>query len=121
MRELQAARIRRGERILLRTRNSPAAWQEQAFVEDFVHLSTEAAQWIAARGVRTLGVDYLSVGGYQARNGAAVHHALLGGGVWIIEGLDLSRVPAGPCDRSLASVPQAETAGEAVKVATLDS
>jgi arylformamidase len=98
VRELEAARIRHGERILLRTRNSPAAWRGPGFVEDFVHLSTEAAQWIAARGVRTLGVDYLSVGGYRARNGAAVHHALLGAGVWIIEGLDLSRVPAGPCE-----------------------
>ena len=98
VRELEPARIRRGERILLRTRNSPAAWQGQRFVEDFVHLSTEAAQWIAARGVRALGVDDLSVGGYLARHGAAVHHALLGAGVWIIEGLDLSRVPAGQCD-----------------------
>ena len=98
VRELEPARIRRGERILLRTRNSPTAWHGRRFVEDFVHLSTEAAQWIAARGVRALGVDYLSVGGYLARNGAAVHHALLGAGVWIIEGLDLSRVPAGPCE-----------------------
>ena len=98
VRELVAARIRRGERILLRTRNSPAAWRTPRFVEDFVHLSTEAAQWLAARRIRTLGVDYLSVGGYLAHNGGPVHHALLNAGVWIIEGLDLSRVPAGPCD-----------------------
>lgn len=98
VRELAAARIRRGERILLRTRNSPRAWQAGGFVEDFVYLSTEAAEWIAARGVRTLGVDYLSVGGYRAGNGEEVHRALFAAGVWIIEGLDLSRVPAGPCE-----------------------
>ena len=96
--ELQAHDIRAGERILLRTRNSPAAWKSATFVEDFVYLTTEAAEWLAARGVRTVGVDYLSVGGYRAGNGVAVHRALLVAGVWIIEGLDLSAVPPGPCD-----------------------
>jgi arylformamidase len=96
--ELEAARIKRGERILLRTRNSPRAWKQPGFVEDFVYLTTDAARWIAKRGVRTVGVDYLSVGGYRAGNGEAVHHALLGAGVWIIEGLDLSRVPPGACE-----------------------
>jgi arylformamidase len=96
--ELVKNHVRRGERILLKTRNSPRAWQAQGFVEDFVHLSTEAAEWLAAHGVRTVGVDYLSVGGFLAGNGAAVHRALLNAGVWVIEGLDLSRVPPGPCD-----------------------
>ena len=98
VKELERAQIKRGERILLRTRNSPAAWKQPGFVEDFVYLTTEAAEWIAAKGVKTIGVDYLSVGGYQAGNGEDVHRALLGAGVWIIEGLDLSRVPPGPCE-----------------------
>ena len=98
VRELEKAEIRRGERILLRTRNSPGAWEADHFVEDFVHLSTEAAQWLAQRGIMTLGVDYLSVGGFLDDTGESVHHALLGAGIWIIEGLNLSSVPAGPCD-----------------------
>jgi arylformamidase len=48
--------------------------------------------------VRTVGIDYLSVGGFKAGNGVAVHRALLGAGIWIIEGLNLSRVAPGPCD-----------------------
>ena len=96
--ELRSHRLRKGERILLRTRNSPRAWRRRDFVPDFVYLATDAAQLVADRGVRTLGVDYLSVGGYEAGNGEAVHRALLGAGVWVIEGLDLSRVPPGPCD-----------------------
>jgi arylformamidase len=103
VKELAEHRIRRGERILLRTRNSPRAWRSKKFVEDFVYLSTEAAEWIAARGVLTLGVDYLSVAGFRAGNGEAVHRALLDAGVWIIEGLDLSRVPPGSCE--LACLP----------------
>jgi arylformamidase len=98
VRELEKHDIERGERILLRTQNSPRVWQSDAFVEDFVHLSVEAAQWLGERGVRTLGVDYLSVGGFLDDSGEAVHHALLAAGIWIIEGLDLSRVPPGPCE-----------------------
>ena len=98
VRELEAASVQAGERILLKTKNSPAAWQEQTFVEDAVHISVDAARWLAARKVLTVGIDYLSVGGYAAKNGAAVHHALIDAGIWIIEGLDLTHVPAGPCE-----------------------
>ena len=44
--------------------------------------------------VRTVGVDYLSVGGYR-KDGKETHQALLTAGVWIIEGLDLARVAPG--------------------------
>ncbi len=97
VKELERAKVKRGERILFKTRNSPAAWQASGFVEDFVYISTEAATWLAEKRVRTVGVDYLSVGGFKAGNGVPVHHALLSAGIWIIEGLDLSNVPAGPC------------------------
>lgn len=96
--ELVAANVHERERILLRTKNSPRAWRDPAFVEDAVHISIEAARWLAARDVMTVGIDYLSVGGYAAHNGEAVHHALIDGGVWIIEGLDLTGVPAGAYD-----------------------
>ena len=92
--ELQAQRIRRGERILLKTRNSARCWQQADFVEDFVYIAAEAARFLAKCHVRTVGVDYLSVGGYR-RDGSETHLALLQAGVWIIEGLNLSRVRAG--------------------------
>ena len=44
--------------------------------------------------MRTVGVDYLSVGGYRV-DGARIHRILLEAGIWIIEGLDLSAVSAG--------------------------
>jgi arylformamidase len=96
--ELEAAAIKRGERILLKTRNSPAAWQREDFVEDAVALTAESAKWLADCGVMTLGIDYLSVGSYAADNGEPVHHALIDAGIIIIEGLDLTEVPVGPCD-----------------------
>ncbi len=92
--ELRLHRIRRGERILLKTRNSQRCWKTPVFQKKFVYLSTEAGRFLAHRGIRTLGVDYLSVGGYE-KNGEQVHQVLLGAGIWIIEGLDLSRVRPG--------------------------
>lgn len=96
--ELEAANVQPDERILFKTRNSPAAWRSETFVEDAVHISVEAALWLADRRVKTIGIDYLSVGGRAAKNGRAVHHALMGAGIWIIEGLDLTDAPSGPCD-----------------------
>lgn len=100
--ELRRHRPRRGERLLLKTVNSPRVWRSEAFVERFVHLTTSAGGYLAERGVRTIGVDYLSVGGYHA-NGSELHRVLLKAGIWIIEGLDLSRARPGPCD--LACLP----------------
>lgn len=92
--ELDPHGIGRGERVLFKTRNSSLAWWTRDFVEDFVYVSQEAARYLAERGVRTVGVDYLSVGGFYS-DGVETHQALLGAGIWVIEGLDLSGVEPG--------------------------
>ncbi|HLZ23586.1 MAG TPA: cyclase family protein [Ktedonobacterales bacterium] len=95
--ELKAYNIQRGERVLFKTRNSGRCWSSDAFVEDFVFVAHEAARYLAALGARTIGVDYLSVGGYKL-DGAETHRALLDAGIWIIEGLNLSPVAPGMYD-----------------------
>ena len=96
--ELKHHRIRRGERILLKTENSSMRRrQTNTFIEDFVFLSDKAALFLAERRVRVVGIDYLSVGGFK-HDGSYVHEKLLGGNVWIIEGLDLSAVSPGSYD-----------------------
>jgi arylformamidase len=92
--ELRKHRLQPGERVLFRTSNSDRCWQMSSFVEDFVGLSERAAAHLAETGVRTVGIDYLSVGGYHA-DGAKIHKILLEAGIWIIEGLDLSPVTGG--------------------------
>lgn len=83
------------ERILFRTSNSEW-WADpgHAFHEDFVALSVEAAAWLVARGVRLVGVDYLSVEPYRQPD-APTHKILLEAGVVIVEGLDLRGVEPG--------------------------
>ncbi len=92
--ELHPHAIQRGERVLFKTQNSTRCWKTDTFVEDFVYISQEAARYLAELGVRTVGVDYLSVGGYT-KDGVETHRALLEAGIWIIEGLDLSQVQPG--------------------------
>jgi arylformamidase len=92
--ELGPHAIGRGERVLFKTRNSVRRWWEDDFIEDFVYVSQEAARHLADRGVRTVGIDYISVGGFY-EDGSETHQALLGADIWIIEGLDLSGVDPG--------------------------
>ena len=92
--ELKKHGLRRGERILFKTKNSKRCWKAGAFVEDFVYISLEGAKFLAKKRVKAVGVDYLSVGGFKD-DGSATHRVLLKSGIWIIEGLDLSAVKAG--------------------------
>jgi arylformamidase len=92
--ELEHARPRPGERLLLKTRSSAQAWHDEAFREDFVYVSADAAQYLVECGVPLIGVDYLSVGGFLA-DGEATYRALLEAGILIVEGLDLTRVARG--------------------------
>jgi arylformamidase len=92
--ELSPYQLQRDERVLFKTQNSARCWQTDDFVKDFVYISQEAARYLAAQQVQTVGVDYLSVGGFF-KDGAETHHALLGAGIWIIEGLNLSNIAPG--------------------------
>jgi arylformamidase len=76
------------ERVLFKTRNSEL-WAKDEFDESFAKLTESAARALVERGVRLVGVDYLSVGD------PAAHHALLGAAVVAIEGLDLRGVEPG--------------------------
>ncbi len=92
--EIRPHRIRKGERILFKTRNSKNRWDNKPFKTNFVHLSTDAAQYLSDRKVQTIGIDYLSIGGYDG-NVTEVHDIILKAGIWVIEGLNLSKVNSG--------------------------
>jgi arylformamidase len=81
-------------RLLIRTDNSAGWAGESRFNPDFVYLADDGARLLVERGIRLVGVDYLSVEQFKA-SGAPTHHALLGRGVVVVEGLDLSTAPPG--------------------------
>ena len=92
--ELEPYHVARGERLLFKTRNSAHCWKTERFHEKYVHVPPETAGYLAGRGVQTVGVDYLSVGGPGA-SGDETHRILLAAGIWIIEGLNLEHVEPG--------------------------
>lgn len=81
-------------RVLFKTRNSARPWFCEPFDETFVHVTPEAADFLIARGIRLIGVDYLSVEGFHAV-GAPCHRRLLGAGVVLLEGVYLASVAPG--------------------------
>ena len=91
---LGALDLQRGERILFRTTNSESCWCGSCFRKRFVAVTPEGARVLADRGVRTVGIDYLSIGPY-GESGDQTHRILLGAGIWVIEGLNLTGVDAG--------------------------
>ncbi len=106
--DLEALDPQPGERLLIRTRNSEEAARDR-FDPSFVALTLAAARLLAARKIRCVGVDYLSVGGFHD-DGAAIHRALLEAGVWILEGLRLAGVEPGAYE--LACLPLAIAGGD---------
>lgn len=80
------------ERLLIKSRNS-SLWKQERFCTDYTALSEDAAQWVVDKGIRLVGVDYLSVQCFDTH--PRVHSILLEAGVAILEGLDLSNVTGG--------------------------
>lgn len=82
------------ERVLFKTRNSKF-WlsDERTFQEDYVAVDASGADWLARKGVKLVGVDYLSVAPFGESK--QPHQILLRAGILIVEGLDLSRVDPG--------------------------
>ena len=82
------------DRVLFHTRNSEL-WAEgySIFNREFVAISEDGAQWLASRGFRLVGIDYLSVAPFK--NSGPTHRELLLAGVVLVEGLDLRGIQPG--------------------------
>lgn len=84
----------RTRRVLFKTRNSEGwAKEDLDFNTDFVGLSEDGADYLVKRGVKLVGMDYLSIAPYKKSR--PTHESLLRAGVVIVEGLDLSEVSQG--------------------------
>lgn len=84
----------RTRRVLFRTRNSDL-WKAEVtdFQSGYVGVSSDGAKYLVNRGVKLIGVDYLSVAPYDSAK--ATHQILLEAGIVVVEGLDLSKVSQG--------------------------
>lgn len=95
-RDLEACRLGKHERVLLRTRNSGFI-TDADFRRDYTFLAPDGAEYLVSRGVRLVGIDYLSIEQFHSGH-HRTHRTLLQNGVVIVEGLNLSEVAPGDYD-----------------------
>lgn len=87
--------VAESKRLLFKTNNSKR-WRPlpMPFEEDFVALSPAAARWVVDHGIELVGIDYLSIEGWTDIENQT-HRTLLGAGVLILEGLNLTGIVPG--------------------------
>lgn len=88
--------ILRSDIVFFKTSNSKISKQTR-FTEEYVYVEPDAAEELLRKGVRIVGVDYISVDRYDAED-LPVHKTLLSNEVLIVEGLELENVPIGRCE-----------------------
>lgn len=103
------------QRVLFKTRNSQFwARDEKAFQTGFVGVSLDGAQFLVAKGIRLVGVDYLSVAPYKRSR--PTHEVLLEASMVVVEGLNLSGVKAGLYQLICLPLKLADTDGAPARV-----
>jgi arylformamidase len=98
--DVEDPRLAGCERLLLRTGRTIA---QGRFPASWPVLAAPTAARLAARGVRLVGVDAPSVDERESKT-LDVHHALFGGGAFVLENLDLRGVEPGRYE--LIALPQ---------------
>jgi arylformamidase len=98
---LQRESLQDAERVLIRTRNS-AFVTDREFHPDFTYVAPDGAEYLAAIGVKLVGVDYYSVEQFHSGH-HRTHRTLLERGIVIVEGLDLRDISPG--DYAFACLP----------------
>ena len=83
------------ERLLFRSRNSDL-WNLPAFSPSFNGVTEDGARELVRRGIRLVGIDYLSIAPFA--DPVPTHVTLLEAGVVVLEGLDLRAIEPGPYD-----------------------
>jgi arylformamidase len=96
LKELEPYRVKAGERLLFKTRNSGYAYKTDTWVKDYVYMETDVAAYLAKIKPRLVGIDYTTIGKYgEGSNIAETHETLLKAGVYILEMIDLDGVKPG--------------------------
>ncbi|MDY6872373.1 MAG: cyclase family protein [Chloroflexota bacterium] len=90
----QLEAIRKARKVLFKTRNSQL-WREDSakFTEDYVGADSSAAAFLADLDLDLIGIDYLSISPFNDLD--EPHRILLAKNIILLEGTDMSRVPAG--------------------------
>ena len=75
--------------------SSAGLWDVPGFHTNYTGLSLDGAEWCLRRGIRLVGIDYLSIERVDSPTAWRTHLALLGARAVILEGLDMRGVQPG--------------------------
>jgi len=82
------------QRVLFKTNNSILRLLEKDyFYQNFTALLPDAAEYLVQKGVKLVGIDYLSIAPFE--NGSDTHIILLENDVVVLEGLNLADISPG--------------------------
>lgn len=87
--DLERFTINKGDRILLKTRNS----FEDFFNMEFIYVETTGAKYLVDKGITLVGIDGLGI--ERSQKDYATHRQILGAGIPIVEGLRLQDISEG--------------------------
>lgn len=103
--DIEGYGLRENDIVLFKTRNSLNP-EDAPFDRDYVTLDKDAAHYLVSIGVKTIGIDYLSIDGAREEG---IHNIILGAGICVIESLYFKDIPVG--EYFLSALPlKAETA-----------
>jgi arylformamidase len=87
--------IEPGDALLFKTDNSVSGrCRNGVFSENFVYLSSAAANFCVEEKIRLVGIDYISIEKY-GDEAFPSHRKILGNNILILEGIDLKEAPQG--------------------------
>jgi len=109
--------IQPGDIILLDTNQSQ--YMQQPLKKDFTALTTEAAEFLVEKKIKTVGLDYISADVYGSED-FPVHKILLGNKIAILEGLVLQDVPVGEYEISALPLKFKDGDGSPVRAILVD-
>jgi arylformamidase len=116
--DLAGIPLEKYERILLKTKNSLEYYKLKEFYPEFIYLDKSACEAFVRAGVKTVGLDYITVDPYGSEDFPA-HNTLLNNGVCIIECINLEQVEPGEYELMLLPLKLRGTDGSPARAVLL--
>lgn len=82
------------KRIIFKTDNSELWNKNEKFTDDYTAINSDTAEYLVNKGVKLIGIDYLSIG-HTNKDSHKTHKILLSNNVIIVEGLNLFDIDEG--------------------------
>lgn len=88
--EPYAAKIKQGDIILLCTGWSKKRGYTKEYYNQWPYLSRDGAEWMVEKGIKGVGIDGFSIGGWGIEKAVPAHEVLLSNEIWPLEELYLT-------------------------------